>query len=444
MSLQHPGRSALFLSLSLIAAAAAQAADSNLYLQLGGNPAILGESTAKGHVGAINLDSLQWGVSAATSFLFGSGAAVGKAVPSDVNWTQGLNQSVPALSIDLLTGKSRPTGSFDLVKSGSVSGTPWLSLKTTDQFMTGLNFSNDNVAASAVAKTISLSYNPEAATGGAGKTKTVTTTWDISKNTATGPSNRLPSLPVNGNGPAAASGDALSMYLRLGDSASNFIAGDSTKAGYANWIELSSAQWGMSAETSYLRGTGAAVGKASLSAFTYTLGADATMLSVLTNMVKGTKVAQATIEYVKAGPAGPNTVMQLNLKDIFFTDLSLTAAEGEDPKVSESITFSSLSQTVWSVGADGIRGKSTTFGYDVRTAKASDGAIAPSVGGFGSGNLYAILASASTGASYGSEAPAELLALPPAGLVPEAQTWALMLAGLAGLVAVARRRRAAA
>ena len=60
MSLQHPGRSALFLSLSLIAAAAAQAADSNLYLQLGGNPAILGESTAKGHVGAIHLDSLQW------------------------------------------------------------------------------------------------------------------------------------------------------------------------------------------------------------------------------------------------------------------------------------------------------------------------------------------------------------------------------------------------
>ena len=442
MSLATPGRSALFLSLSLMAAAA-QATDNNLYLQLGGSP-IFGESTGKGHVGAINLDSLQWRVTAASS-LFSGGGGVGKAVAGPVEWTQGLDRSVTALSLDMLTGKSRPTGSFDLVKPRSLSGTPWLSLKTTDQFMTGLDFTNDTVAASAVAKTFSLSYNPGALNGGAGNGTAVSATWDVTKNTFTGPAFRSPTLPVNGNGPAAASGSDLSMYLRLGDGPANFIAGDSTRAGYENWIELNSAQWGMSAETSFLKGTGAAVGRASVSEFTYTLGADATLLPVLARIVKGVNLPQATIEYVKAGPTGPNTVMQLNLKTVFFTDLLLSTAADHSAHVSESISFRAFSQTVWAVNANGTRGAASSVCYDFATLSSLTCSSSTAPSGtplFGAGNLAAALV------IKGQTSPAGAMESPtlpgPAALVPEAQTWAMMLAGLAGLLAVARRRRAAA
>ncbi len=430
MQIPSLSRHVLVLSLTALAAAAAQAGD--MYLSVGG---LKGESVALKHEGAIEINSLQWGLSTGTSLTTGGGAGVGKPTPSDIAWTQGLDNSVVGLAKDLTTGKSRTTGSFQLVKSNNLSGTPWLSLNTTDQFMTSLNFANADIAASAVAKTISLSYNPEAAAGASGTGKTVTTSWDVSKGTVTGSGIRKPTGPVNDlKGPAAASGGAVSMYLRLG-SGNDVIAGDSRKGGYENWIELGSAAFGLSAETSFLQGAGAAVGKPALSAFSYTLQADAGLPAVLHRMVQGRSLPQATIEYVRADGDSLHTVMQLNLKDVFFVDMALSSADGDSAMVSESIVFGSMTQTIWAIDGKGKRAAPVSFSYDFARSDPTGPGLAAAVDGFGSGNLVNFRLAQAAG---GVEAPPPGA---PVGVVPEPQTWALMLAGIGGVLVLARRRQ---
>lgn len=414
MLLQRRPIPALVLTLSLLAAASAQA-ESGLYLNVD-KLAIKGDATAVGHKNWIELNSLQWGAGNSVSYASGF-PQVGKASASEITWTQGLEPSASALGKDLLSGTVRSTAVYELVKPGKADGKPWLKLETTEQVTTGLSFSNNSVSASGNFTSIALTYEPPDKTG-----KPVTTTWNVAKNTVAGPSYRTPQVKVDGSGPSAAA-QGFSIYLALGSGPST-IAGDSTAAGYENWIQLGSAQWGMGVGVSSAAGgSQREVSKPSLSELVYTLPADGTLPVVLQRLVSGTKLPQATLEFVQPGAKGPITVLQLAMTDVFFTGLSLSSGGGGEAYVSESLTFAKMSQTIWGVKDDGTRGEPFSFGYDVAKAKYVAGAIAKAAPGFGSGNLDGAVAAATP--------------------VPEPQTWAMMLAGIAGLLGVARRRRAA-
>lgn len=407
-------RSAVALALSLLAAGAAQA---GIYLNL---PEVPGEATAAGHKGWIDLNSVQWGAGVGISS--GSGGRRREASApsvSEISWSQNLDSSVPPLFGKAFSGTITPTSKIDLVASGKGKGTPYLSLETEKVAITGVSLSNDSVSASQGYAKFTMTYDP---TGLGDSGQVVSTTYDVLRNETEGPTHRA-AEKFTGTVPAAGAGT--SMYLRLGSGAAA-IAGDSRAAGYENWIKIDSAQMGVG--LGYNPATGE-TGQPSLSELVFTQSFDATVPVVFADLLRGTNIGQATIEYVRGGPAGPVTFMQLALDDVMISGLSLSSG-GDLPSVSESLNFTGFSQTFWSIQPDGTRGKAISTGYDVVKGAATTGRLASNVADFGAGNLSPLLAAA------GGSEPL------PAAPIPEPQTWLMMLAGI-GLLAGAARRRAA-
>lgn len=408
----HPALRPLLLALSIaLLPYGAAAATSGLYLEI---PSIPGESTDAGHLGQIDVGSLSWGVSVAIARQSGSPPVVGKPSVQDLAWMQGLDQSVPPLFSSTTGGLQQTSARFEVVKPGTPKQAPYLTLTAEQASISSMSFGGSSgddsyIAASLSPSAVTLRYDP-GALGGSGPMQA--TRYDLLKDTTTGPSARP---PVDGRGTAPA---RAGLYLRLGNGASA-IAGDSRAIGYENWINIGSFSMG----TSNAVGLGGQViSKPSVSELSWSQLLDASAPAVLFNLLKGQAIGQATIEQVALDQNGrPVTVMQQALNDVLFSSFSLSTDDASSVYFAGSMNFTSFTQTLWPTLADGSRGEPFSFGFDVVTGKAIPGTLAGNVDGFGNGNLD------------GTAAP-----------IPEPQTWALMLAGIAGLMSLARRRRAAA
>lgn len=388
---------------------------------------ILGESTSKGHEGWTAVDGISWKIEAETSFLKGTGAAVGKASPSIIRWHQALDTTVPSMYRHLVLGTHLDAATFDHVSPGSATGSPYLSLGLKSVFFADLSMSTAGLSPAVVAKEFALTYNVVQADK---TTKPITANWNIATMTPPSVPVLQPNAALVGQGltPAAAPGGATQAYLRLGAN----IAGTSVAKGYENWIPVNTAGWDLAAETSFLRGTAAAVGKPTPGPLTWTQGLDATLLVSLAKITAGTELPQVTLEFVKDAGAGPVTFMQMTMNDVYFTSLGV-----DGPTVTESVVFKSVSETFWKINDDGTRAKTgVRFDFNIAKMNSVDVPHTAAVAGFGLGNLSPqfVIGDPQPG---GVELPGSI------GPVPEPQTWVLMLGGGALLLGVARRRRAA-
>ena len=424
-------RATATFALSVLAASTAQAA-TGLYFTL---PGVTGTSTDEAHRSWVEAQSLEFGVNVDVSSV-GIGATsrrVGKPQMGDLSWSQALDISYPGLLGNAVKGTIAPTSTFDLVAPGATKSKPYLQFKTEKAAVTELSFANTSVSGSLGYSKLSMVYDPTAGSNSPVKDPVVTTSYDRLTGKVTGPTG---AVPKSFNGSASASqGGEPSMYLRLGSGAAS-IAGESTAAGYENWIKLDSAQMGVSTSYNPLAGIGGSgVGKASISDLTWSQSFDKSVPVVFADLLRGTVVKQATIEYVTLGASGPVTFMQLALDNVMFSSLSLSTS-GELPSVFGSMNFTGFSQTVWDINPDGARGTARSFGYDITLAKANGGTLAGNVTGFGNGNLAPLALAGASGSSGAIGLPS-----PDPLLVPEPQSWALMLAGGALLAGLARRRR---
>lgn len=407
----HPALRPVLLALSIaLLPYGAAAAANGLYLDI---PSIPGESTDAGHVGQIDVGSINWGLSVAITRQSGSPPAVSKPSVQDMAWSQGFDQSVLPLFNGTAQELKVASARFELVKPGSPKQAPFLSLTAEQATISSMSFgggsgSDAAILASLNPAAVALRYDP-GALGGTGPA--VATHYDVVNNVATGPSGRQ-SEPGAATGPARTG-----LYLRLG-SGSTAIASDGRAQGYEGWIAIEAFSMG----TSNSGLPGGLGGKTSVSELSWAQLLDATAPAVLFNLLKGQAIGQATIEQVALDRNGRLvTVMQQALNDVLFSSFALSTSDAGSVLLSGSMSFASFTQTLWPTLATGGRGGPISFGFDVVTGKAIPGALASNVAGFGNGNLD------------GSAVP-----------IPEPQTWAMMLAGIAGLLGLARRRRASA
>lgn len=414
--------------IATLSVGAAQASDF-LLMQL---PPVKGESRLKDYKDWSEISSLQWGAGAPSSFDTGR-LTTGKAIASGITWSQVMDSTYPQLMTSLLDTKG-VAAEFRVVRPGGgpTLPAPYLSLKTGTTLVDGVGFSNNEVTASTTFGSITLEWNP---VGLGDKAPAVSTTWDIAKGTAELKGSLKPTVPLTSSAPAGTPGETR-MYLRLG-SGSSAIAGTSPSDGYENWIEIDSAQFGAGRAVSITGGGGpASLGKPSFSELSWTQSADATLPVVLEQMVRGRLLNEATLEYVTVVGSGSKqramTTMQMVMRDVAFTGLSISASE-DGVFASESMAFSSFSQKFWSIDEMGLRtSPPVEFAYDVLkgTTRPAFGPIATA--NFGAGNLENVDLAASSQVN-----------LPPAAApIPEPEQWALLLAGM-GLVASIARRRAA-
>jgi type VI protein secretion system component Hcp len=332
----------------------------------------------------------------------------------DIRWTQRLDGSVLPLFSSLTSSQVEPSARFEVVKPATANHRPFFSLTAEQSSLSSMSFSGgaDNVVSAGVnLAALTLSYDP-AAQGRAGTV--LSTHYDVLSNITTGPSGRSPA-PGPGTAPASAG-----LYLRLGSGATA-IAGDSRSIGYENWIAIDSFSMGTSLE----QGVGGQVSsKPSVAELSWSQSLDGSAPVVLFDLLKGQAIGQATIEQVALDRNGrPVTVMQQALNNVLFSSFNLSIGDPGSASFAGSMNFSSFTQTLWPTLANGSRGGPISYGYDVVRGTAIPGALASHVAGFGNGNLDP--------------------SAPPVP-VPEPQTWVLLLAGIAGLLGVASRRRAVA
>ena len=106
--------------------------------------------------------------------------------------------------------------------------------------------------------------------------------------------------------------------------------------GSDGWIEIGDWSWDVEAEASHLKGTGAAVGKPSSSALSWSHYYDKSSNKLMQTIVKGTHFKTAQIDILKqTGNDAPDLFLQLIAKDVFITKVS--SKGGEDGAVSQDI-----------------------------------------------------------------------------------------------------------
>ncbi len=410
----HPlRRSACAAALLLLLSGVAHA---SIYMDL---PGADGTSTALGHEKWISVGSLQWGVGvSAVPENTGRAWQVSRPSFSDIVWSQAADISVPRLMNKLFTRSITEKSTIDLTRTDSRgSETTYLQLETEKVAVTGVSLSNGSVSASQAYSKIQMSYTPSSTGKDAGSK--IVASYDLVTEKGTLSGARAPL--TSGGGTSVAPG----IYMRLG-SGNDAIAGEVTGEAYRNWIQIDSAQLGVGA--SYSPAT-RSVSAPSFSELSITQAFDQTTPVVFNRLVTGKSVGEVVVDYVSVYGRGrdPVAYMRLVFQDVVFTGLSLSSG-GDQPYVSESMSFSRMSQTVWELDENGKAIGSSSYGYDLRAQKALDDALqGASVSNFGNGRLAAMAA--------GSEAP------PPAPApIPEPRTALMLLAGL-GVLAIAAKRR---
>lgn len=409
----HPLRRSACAAALLLLSGVAHA---SIYMDL---PGADGASTALGHEKWISVGSLQWGVGV-SAVLENTGRAwqVSRPSFSDIVWSQEADISVPRLMNKLFTRSITEKSTIDLTRTDSRgSETTYLQLETEKVAVTGVSLSNGSVSASQAYSKIQMSYTPSSTGKDAGSK--IVASYDLVTEKGTLSGARAPL--TSGGGTSVAPG----IYMRLG-SGNDAIAGEVTGEAYRNWIQIDSAQLGVGA--SYSPAT-RSVSAPSFSELSITQAFDQTTPVVFNRLVTGKSVGEVVVDYVSVYGRGrdPVAYMRLVFQDVVFTGLSLSSG-GDQPYVSESMSFSRMSQTVWELDENGKATGSSSYGYDLRAQKALDDALqGASVSNFGNGRLAAMAA--------GSEAP------PPAPApIPEPRTALMLLAGL-GVLAIAAKRR---
>jgi type VI secretion system secreted protein Hcp len=426
-------RTATVLAAALAASTAVQAAD-GIFIKSESIKGLTDKPFAPADDSS-RASSFQWAVGRSISAT-GSPRQVGKPMLSDMTWTQAYDSTYNAMSQRLLTRQVGTTGVFFGRSGQDGKFETQLQIDANPSAFTSLSVSSGgerpSVSAAQTFETVTVVYKPfDPKTGTLLSNKV-----DVNYNRATanleGDFNRAVNARMG-----FSSGEASGLYLRLG-SGDNRILGDSTHTGYEDWIKIDSFQMGLGMEVAPQAGKGGGFNfsKPSISEVTLSHAFDGAALPILAVVLGGTQGRQATLELVERGGNGkPVTTMQLELDDVLFSGISFSSGGGL-PSVKESLNFTGYTQRIWDIDSTGTRSNEpSVFSYDMLTGKVRDPAPDPFNGDgfFGKGNLSGLNIAASE------------IQLPPAGAgglapVPEPSTYAMLLLGLGGLGAVARRR----
>jgi type VI secretion system Hcp family effector len=192
------------------------------------------------------------------------------------------------------------------------------------------------------------------------------------------------------------------------------IPGESLDAKHANWINVNSFSWGISNSGSSSGGGGAGSGKPVFSDFSWTQALDSSITGLFSSVTSGKHIKTAVVDFTKSGANQSLVYFKMTFGDVLLSSVSLYGTGGTLPQLDGAFSFGNVKLDYWTITNTGALGAHTTASYDLVTQKGSLAALA---GMYGQG-----------------------LAGPMVASVPEPETYAMMLAGLGLIGAIARRR----
>lgn len=214
---------------------------------------------------------------------------------------------------------------------------------------------------------------------------------------------------------------AADTFLQFTDSSGVAIKGASADKNHPGWSEVEHWSWQVSAESSFVKGTGAAVGKAQPGPFIWTQSLDAAYPRLFTQLVKGTSSKTVTLDVVKGlGGKAPESFFSMVFSDVFYTKLAVAGSAGGTPGLNGEFVFKQMSMSYKPLDPlSGKLGQAVTASWNVATNTTGQ-------------SFYEF-----SGDPMALVGLSEAMALS----VPEPQTWLLMLGGLAVMGALSVRRK---
>lgn len=161
-------------------------------------------------------------------------------------------------------------------------------------------------------------------------------------------------------------GNSFIKFVSAGKAATKAESQQKGHEGTDGWIEIGDWSWDIEAEASHLKGTGAAVGKPTPGAFTWSHYYDKSSPTLMMTIVKGTHFDEARIDILKqTGGEKPQMFMQIVMRSVFITKVS--SKGGEDGTVSQDIdmVFKEIAMGYKPQKNDGALGDAKFFRYNI-------------------------------------------------------------------------------
>lgn len=192
------------------------------------------------------------------------------------------------------------------------------------------------------------------------------------------------------------------------------IDGSSVVKGHEKAIEFDSFNWGISIARPQ---GGAGGGRPVFSEFFWTQDPVDTSVGGLTSALwSGQAIATAVVDFTtQVGGGASQTYFRLSFENVYLTNLDYSASNGSFVNLAGSFDYDKVTLDYWSQDKTGKFVKTSTASYDRSSGEGSVPAVAA---------LFA-----------------QGVAGPQIAAVPEPESYAMFLAGLGLLGAVARRRR---
>ena len=190
------------------------------------------------------------------------------------------------------------------------------------------------------------------------------------------------------------------------------IDGSSVVKGHEKAIEFTSFDWGVSIPRPPIGG-GGGVSKPVFKDFSWTQTLDSSVSGLFSSAVSGKAIKNAVVDFVVAGQT-PQTYFRLTFDNVFLTFLDYSGSSSTPVELDGGFAYDKVTLNYWAQDKTGKFVPAGTAFYDLASGK---------------GSVAGVTALFSMG-----------LAGPQAALVPEPESYAMLLAGL-GLIGVIAWRR---
>ena len=154
--------------------------------------------------------------------------------------------------------------------------------------------------------------------------------------------------------------------------------------GKDGWLEIADWGWEVTADTSFTKGSGSAVGKPQAGTFNFKHFFDLSSCAIMQRIVSGTHFSTVTVDMLKQTGAGaPQVYLRIVMSSVFITKAAIDGSEDGSMNQAVDMVFKEIFIGYQQQGNDGkLSGTTLPFNWSIPNMKLETPAITTAMTGF--------------------------------------------------------------